>query len=41
MTEDRKRIVWSNETKINRLRLDGLKWEWKKKGSRISDNEVN
>jgi len=30
--EDWKKVVWSDETKINRLGSDGKKWIWKKKG---------
>jgi len=30
--EDWKRVVWSDETKINRLGSDGRKWVWKKAG---------
>src|SRR5258708_3553467 len=29
--EDWKRVIWSDETKINRLGSDGRKWVWKKK----------
>src|ERR1700709_2487871 len=31
--EDWKRVIWSDETKINRLGSDGLKWAWKKPGT--------
>jgi transposase len=30
--EDWKRVIWSDETKINRLGSDGLKWDGKNKG---------
>ena len=30
--EDWKRVVWSDETKINRLGSDGKKWVWKRPG---------
>ena len=29
-TEDWKKVIWSDETKINCLGLDGYKWVWKK-----------
>jgi transposase len=38
--EDWKRVVWSDETKINRLGSDGRSWVWKKKGERLSDRTV-
>lgn len=38
--EDWKRVVWSDETKINRLGSDGRKWVWKKPGSAIKDQHV-
>ena len=38
--EDWKRIVWSDETKINRLGSDGRKWVWKKKEEGLSDRLV-
>ena len=31
--DDWKRVVWSDETKINRLGSDGRLWVWKKQGS--------
>lgn len=30
--EDWKRVVWSDETKINRVGSDGRNWVWKKQG---------
>jgi len=39
--EDWKRVVWSDETKINRLGSDGRKWVWKKAGEGMSDRLVN
>jgi transposase len=30
--EDWRRVVWSDETKINRLGSDGRKWVWKRPG---------
>ena len=38
--EDWKKIVWSDETKINRLGSDGRKWVWKKAGEGLSDRVV-
>jgi Transposase/DDE superfamily endonuclease len=38
--EDWKRVVWSDETKINRLGSDGKKWAWKKSGEGLTDRLV-
>ena len=38
--EDWKKVVWSDETTINRLRSDGKKWAWKKAGEGLSDRLV-
>src|SRR5260221_6699059 len=38
--EDWKRVIWSDETKINHLGSDGRKWVWKKKGEGLSDRLV-
>lgn len=38
--EDWKRVVWSDETKINRLGSDGRKWCWKKPGDGLKDQHV-
>jgi len=38
--EDWKKVVWSDETKINRLGSDGRKWVWKKAGEDLSDRLV-
>ena len=38
--EDWKGVVWSDETKINRLGSDGRKWAWKKAGEGLSDRLV-
>jgi len=38
--EDWKKVVWSDETKINRLGSDGRKWVWKKAGEPLSDRLV-
>ena len=38
--EDWKKVVWSDETKINRLGSDGKKWVWKKAREPLSDRLV-
>jgi hypothetical protein len=38
--DDWKRVVWSDETKINRFGSDGKKWAWKKKGEGLSPRLV-
>lgn len=38
--DDWKRVVWSDETKINRINSDGRVWVWKKKGEAFSDRMV-
>lgn len=38
--EDWKRVVWSDETKINRLGSDGRKWVWKKAGESLNNRLV-
>jgi transposase len=38
--EDWKKVVWSDEIKINRLGSDGRKWLWKKAGEGLSDRMV-
>ncbi len=38
--DDWKMVVWSDETKINRLGSDGRKWVWKKAGEGLSDRLV-
>jgi transposase len=38
--EDWKKVVWSDETKINRMGSDGRKWVWKKAGEDLSDRLV-
>ena len=35
--EDWKRIMWSDETKINRIGSDGKVYTWKEKGAPLSD----
>ena len=37
---DWKRVVWSDETKINRLGSDGRKWVWKKENESLNDRLV-
>ena len=38
--EDFKCVVWSDETKINQLQSDGMKWAWKKQGEGLTDRLV-
>jgi hypothetical protein len=38
--EDWKRVVWSDETKINRFGSDGRNWVWKKNGEKLSKRLV-
>jgi transposase len=38
--EDWKRVIWSDETKINRLGSDGRKWVYKRSGESLSDRLV-
>jgi len=38
--EDWKKVVWSDETKINRMGSDGRQWVWKKAGEGLSDRVV-
>ena len=38
--EDWKRVVWSDETKINRIGSDGRKWVWKRAGEQLSPRLV-
>ena len=39
--EDWSRVVWSDETKINRMGSDGRSWVWKKPGSGLQDQHVS
>lgn len=39
-TDDWRRVVWSDETKINRFGSDGRKWHWKTARRGISANSV-
>jgi transposase len=38
--EDWKRVIWSDETKINRIGSDGQEYVWKKKGEGLTSREV-
>ena len=38
--EDWKRVIWLDETKINRLGSDGRSWVWKKPGEQLQDRYV-
>ena len=38
---DWKRLIWSDESKINRFGSDGRKWVWKKPRECLSDRTVN
>lgn len=38
--EDWKKVVWTDETKINCLGSDGLQWAWKRPGEPLSDRLV-
>ena len=38
--EDWKRVIWSDEIKINRIGLDGKQWVWKQVGQGLIDHEV-
>jgi len=38
--EDWKRVIWSDETKINRFSSDGRKWCWKSPGKELQPNHV-
>jgi transposase len=39
--EDWSRVVWSDESKINRLGSDGRSWVWKKPGSALKEQHVS
>jgi transposase len=39
--EDWSRVVWSDETKINRMGSDGRAWVWKKPGSALKDQHIS
>ena len=38
--EDLERVVWSDETKINHIGLDGTKRIWKEVGGNLTDRQV-
>jgi len=38
--DDWKRVIWSDETKINRLGSDGRKWGWKKPGTPLQQHHI-
>jgi hypothetical protein len=38
--EDWKRVIWSDETKINRFGSDGRKWCWKTPGEQLKPRHV-
>ena len=38
--DDWKRVVYTDETKVNRLGSDGRKWVWKMPGEGLSDRLV-
>jgi transposase len=38
--DDWKRVVWSDETKVNRFGSDGREWCWKKRGERLQARHV-
>ena len=38
--EDWKRVIWSDETKINRIGSDGREWVWKQAGEGLIDREI-
>ena len=39
--EDWKRVVWSDETKINCLGSYGRRWAWKRVGEGLSDCKIS
>ena len=38
--EDWKKVIWSDETKINHLGSDGCKWAWKRAGGGLNNRLV-
>ena len=38
--EDWKHVMWSDETKINRIGSDGKQWVWKQAGEGLIEREV-
>ena len=39
--DDWKRVVWSDETKINRFGSDGAQWYWKQKGEPLREHHIS
>lgn len=39
-TEDWARVIWSDETKINRVGSDGRQWTWKKPNEPLQDRHI-
>jgi transposase len=38
--DDWKRVIWSDETKMNRMGSDGRKWGWKQPGTQLQNHHV-
>ncbi|KAG0964061.1 hypothetical protein G6F57_022231 [Rhizopus arrhizus] len=38
--DDWKRVIWSNETKINRFNSDGCTWAWIRSGGSLKSHHV-
>jgi transposase len=38
--EDWKQVLWSDETKVNRLGSDGVQWAWAREGAGLSDRLI-
>ena len=38
--EDWKKVLWTNETKINRIGSDGKVYVWKQQGKPVSDRTI-
>jgi len=38
--DDWKRVIWSDETKINRLGCDGRNWVWRKPGEALTERHI-
>ena len=39
-SDDCRRVIWSDETKINHLGSDGRKWAWKNTGEGLNERLV-
>ncbi|KEP46297.1 DDE family endonuclease, partial [Rhizoctonia solani 123E] len=39
-TDDRKRVLWSDETKFKRLGSDGIHWVWTRPGEELNDRLI-